>query len=168
MEAGVPDPPGTLTLTRGTAPRSQMLCTAWCTSRPRRALRRCCPSCSWPGQPWRRPSARTWTRSSPPRSTWPARSEVGSQLPCLGGRGGPPVCATDPRTFHASDLIQWSFKKNNFFLMFIFERENVHAHASGGGQRERERGGLRIQSRLCADGREPDTGLDLAHGEIMT
>lgn len=62
----------------GSGSRSQTLCTAWCMSRPRRASRPCCPSCSRRGRPWRPSSARTWTRSSPPRSTWPARSEPSS------------------------------------------------------------------------------------------
>ena len=42
--------------------------------------------------------------------------------------------------------------------MFIFERENVR----GGG-----RGGQRIWSRLRADRREPDAGLELKNWEIM-
>jgi hypothetical protein len=58
--------------------RSRTPYIAWCMSRPRINLRLCYPNCSWPGQPWRRSSAPTWTRLSPPRSIWPARFEVGS------------------------------------------------------------------------------------------
>ena len=36
---------------------------------------------------------------------------------------------------------------------------------SGGGA---ERGGQKIQSRLCADSREPDVGLKLTNYEAMT
>ena len=46
-----------------------------------------------------------------------------------------------------------------FFLMFIFERK------SRGGA---ERGGQRTQSRICADSREGNAGLELTNHEIMT
>ena len=45
--------------------------------------------------------------------------------------------------------------------MFIFERECM---GRGGAERERQR----IQSRLCADSRESDAGLELVNPEIMT
>ena len=48
------------------------------------------------------------------------------------------------------------------FLMFIFERESVQEGW------EKERGGQRIQSRLCTDSREPNAGLKLMNHEIMT
>ena len=45
--------------------------------------------------------------------------------------------------------------------MFIFERESVQEGW------EKERGGQRIQSRLCTDSREPDAGFELTNREIM-
>ena len=45
-------------------------------------------------------------------------------------------------------------KKDKGFLRFIFERECERVG-------ERQRGGQRIQSRLCADSSEPDRGLEL-------
>ena len=46
--------------------------------------------------------------------------------------------------------------------MFIFERKRV---SRGGAERE---GGLRIQSRLHTDSREPNVGLELTNCKIMT
>ena len=43
------------------------------------------------------------------------------------------------------------------------EREREHKWRRG-----RQRGGQRIQSRLCADSSEPDVGLKLTNREIMT
>ena len=37
-----------------------------------------------------------------------------------------------------------------------------------GRGRGRERGGQRIQNRLCDDSKEPDVGLKLTNHEIMT
>ena len=51
--------------------------------------------------------------------------------------------------------------------MFIFERERERASAHMWG-RGRERGGQRIQSRLCADRGEPGAGLKPTNREIMT
>ena len=48
----------------------------------------------------------------------------------------------------------------NFFLMFLFLRERE--------RRSRERGGERIQSKLCANSREPNTGLELMNHEVTT
>ena len=45
--------------------------------------------------------------------------------------------------------------------LFIFERER---ESRRGGERE----GDRVRSSLCADSREPDVGLELTHGEILT
>ena len=50
-------------------------------------------------------------------------------------------------------------------LFIYFERDRERAQA---GERQRERGRQRIQSRLCADSREPDAGLKLMNYEIMT
>lgn len=80
---GVSDPPTC-------APRCQMLSIGWSTSWPRRSTTLRWPGASRSGRSWRAPSARTWTRSSPPRSTWPARSEV---QPC---RGAAPGCGAVP------------------------------------------------------------------------
>ena len=49
--------------------------------------------------------------------------------------------------------------------MFIFEREREGENEWG---RSRERGRQRIRSRLCADRREPDVGLEPMNCEIMT
>ena len=51
-----------------------------------------------------------------------------------------------------------------FFLMFIsWEKESIHKQGKG-----KERGVQRIPSRLCADSREPNEGLELTNHEIMT
>ena len=47
--------------------------------------------------------------------------------------------------------------------MFIFERERERK-SRGGAERERQR----IQSRLCADRRELDAGLEFANREILS
>ena len=52
-----------------------------------------------------------------------------------------------------------------YYLFFDSVREREREHASGEGA---EREGQRIQSRVCADSREPDVGLELMNGEIMT
>ena len=54
-----------------------------------------------------------------------------------------------------------------FVYMFIcfWERESPCARE---GQRERERGRQRVQSRLCAESREPRVGLQLTKHKIMT
>ena len=54
--------------------------------------------------------------------------------------------------------------KTFFKCLFIFEREIDRVE----GQRGRERGRQRMQSRLCADSREPDAGLELTNPEIVT
>ena len=48
-------------------------------------------------------------------------------------------------------------------LFIYFERERKIEQGRG-----RDRVGQRIQSRLCADSREPDTGLEPTNCEIMT
>ena len=50
------------------------------------------------------------------------------------------------------------------------ERERERTHASGGGtEKGSQRLGIqRIQSRFCADSREPHVGLKLTNFEIMT
>lgn len=90
------------------AHRSQTPCTAWCTSRPRRASRRCCPRCSRCGRPCRLSSEPTWTKSSPPRSTSPARSEVGGHPHARRALQGPRwtfFLFRDQCKFHSSDLL---------------------------------------------------------------
>ena len=48
-------------------------------------------------------------------------------------------------------------------IFIYFEREREHELGMG-----RERGRQRIPSRLCADSKEPNTGLELTNHEIMT
>ena len=50
--------------------------------------------------------------------------------------------------------------------VFIFERERVHM-SQGGAEREGDRG-FKAGSRLCADSREPEAGLELRNREIVT
>ena len=55
--------------------------------------------------------------------------------------------------------------------MSLFERERERERArarKGEWGRGRERGRQRIRSRLCADSREPDVGLELTNCEFMT
>ena len=54
-----------------------------------------------------------------------------------------------------------------FFLMFIFLFLRERKNTSGEGA-ERERVRKRIQSRVCAVSREPDSGLETTNCEIMT
>ena len=51
--------------------------------------------------------------------------------------------------------------KFSVLLFYVSERERERG-------RGRERGGQRICSRLCAESREPDVGLELTNREIMT
>ena len=64
-----------------------------------------------------------------------------------------------PHIFH-----QPSFASSSLLLMFIL-REGV---GDGAMVRHRERKWDRIPSRLSITNTEPDTGLDLTDGEIMT
>ena len=48
-----------------------------------------------------------------------------------------------------------------------WEKERGRERESEQG-RGRKRGGQRIQSRLCADNRQPDAGLELMNHKIMT
>ena len=61
---------------------------------------------------------------------------------------------------------------SSFLFLFILrkrekerEREREKENKCGEGA---EREGQKIQSRLCADSREPDVGLELMNHEIMT
>ena len=49
--------------------------------------------------------------------------------------------------------------------LFVFFTVYVYLTTGGRGS---DSGGQRIQSRLCADSREPDTGFELTNCEFMT
>ena len=51
-----------------------------------------------------------------------------------------------------------------FFEMFIYFRKNTNTNQGRG----RGRRGQRLQSRLCAESREPNEGLELPNCKIMT
>lgn len=103
---GVSDPPSC-------APRCQMLSIGWSMSWSRHSMTQQRPGASRSARSWRAPSARTWTRSSPPRSTWPARSEV---QPCRDAQGCVAVpmapgglflgCSTAPGTLALSQEVR--------------------------------------------------------------
>ena len=58
-----------------------------------------------------------------------------------------------------------------FFLkqcLFIFEREREREREREKAGRARVRGGQRIRSKLCADSKEPNGGLEPMNHDIMT
>ena len=66
---------------------------------------------------------------------------------------------SDPHVFEGDMCVQ------EMCICFIF---NVYFLRECELGRSRERGGQRIQSGLCADGREPNAWSKLTNGEIMT
>ena len=55
---------------------------------------------------------------------------------------------------------------NNFFNVYLFEREREREHKQGGGREGDTES--KAGSRLWAVITEPDMGLELTNGEIMT
>ena len=63
-------------------------------------------------------------------------------------------------------LIIYALTFFTFFKCFFLSlREKEHVHMSRGGA---ERGSQRVQSRLCTENRQPNTGLELKNPKIMT